>query len=178
MDQDWTGGLWVTQTAHNINPYSHANWPRCTILTRNRCFQVCHRGSVISTVQDKWHPVGFTSKKPLGCWEKLQDPQQRASISHPRPGIMEAHLGRNLKHNRDPEWPQNFWTSQNLNYWQAHWSLLAWFNFSLIHRPGWPSTNQMPSHNGQTIWLREKITMIRWCYWAIGSTNCPSWVNH
>ena len=30
-----------------------------------------------------------------------------------------------------------FHTSQNLNYWQVHWSLfLSRFDFSLIHRPG------------------------------------------
>jgi len=30
-----------------------------------------------------------------------------------------------------------FWTSQNLNCWQAHWSLfLSRFDFSLIHRLG------------------------------------------
>jgi len=34
-----------------------------------------------------------------------------------------------------------FWTSQDLNCQQAHWSLLlARFNFCLVHRPGWHST--------------------------------------
>ena len=32
---------------------------------------------------------------------------------------------------------KDFWMSHNLNCQQACWSLfLAWFNFSLIHRPG------------------------------------------
>ena len=34
----------------------------------------------------------------------------------------------------------DFQTSQDLNFWQACWSLwLARFNFHLVHRPGWHS---------------------------------------
>jgi len=44
-------------------PPSLCNPTRQTFLTRNGCFQIHHRSGLSQLCKDdKWHPVGFTSK--------------------------------------------------------------------------------------------------------------------
>jgi len=99
-------------------------------------------GAVLSQLckDDKWHPVGCMSKSLLDTeknykihdkellsviqgleeWRKILEGTQNTI------DVLNDH--RNLTY---------FQTSQNLNCQQACCSLfLAWFDFSLIHRPG------------------------------------------
>jgi len=43
--------------------------------------------------EDKWHPVGFTSKSLSHAERNCEIHDKRASISYLKPGRVEAHLG-------------------------------------------------------------------------------------
>ena len=99
-------------------------------------------GAVLSQLSkdSKWHPVGFTSKG-LDSAERnyaIHD-KELLSIIHSLEewrNILEGtkHMLEILNDHRNLMY---FWTSQDLNHWQACWSLwLARFDFHLVHRPG------------------------------------------
>src|SRR5882724_13314376 len=97
-------------------------------------------GAVLSQLckDDKWHPVGFTSKSPSSAKRnyKIHDKELLSIIR----GLEEwRHILERTKHTIEilnDHWNlMYFRTSQNLNHQQAHWSLwLAWFDFSLVHQ--------------------------------------------
>src|SRR5882724_3809290 len=99
-------------------------------------------GAVLSQLceDDKWHPVGFTSKSLSSAKRnyKIHDKELLSVIRDLEEWrhIMEGtkHTIEILNNNRNLTY---FWGSQNLNHQQACWSLfLSRFYFSLIHRPG------------------------------------------
>jgi len=89
---------------------------------------------------DKWHPVGFTSKS-LSSAERNYEIHDKELLSVIR-GLEEwRHILEGTKHTieilNDHRNLTYFQGSQNLNCRQACWSLfLSRFDFSLIHRPG------------------------------------------
>ena len=119
---------------------------------------------------DKLHLVGFTSRS-------LSDTERNYEIHNKE--LLSAIWGlKEWRHILEETWNmieilnnhrnlKDFWMSHNLNCQQACWSLfLAWFNFSLIHRPGQHSAKpDALSH--WVVHLRKKTIMIRWCYWPM-----------
>ena len=99
-------------------------------------------GAVLSQLceDDKWHPVGFTSKS-LSSAERNYEIHDKELLSVIR-GLEEwRHILEGTKHTievlNDHRNLTYFQESQNLNCQQALWSLfLSRFDFSLIHRPG------------------------------------------
>jgi len=99
-------------------------------------------GAVLSQLceDDKWHPVGFTSKS-LSSAKRNYEIHDKELLSIIQ-GLEEwRHILEGTKHTieilNDHRNLTYFWGSQNLNHWQACWSLfLSRFDFSLIHRPG------------------------------------------
>jgi len=99
-------------------------------------------GAVLSQLceDDKWHPVGFTSKS-LSSAERNYEIHDKELLSVIR-GLEEwRHILEGTKHTIEilnDHWNLTYFQgSQNLNRQQAHWSLfLSRFDFSLIHRPG------------------------------------------
>src|SRR5882672_10722492 len=99
-------------------------------------------GVVLSQLceDDKWHPVGFTSKS-LSSAERNYKIHDKELLSVVR-GLEEwRHILEGTKHTievlNDHRNLMYFRESQNLNRRQACWSLfLSRFDFSLIHRPG------------------------------------------
>src|SRR5882724_1527103 len=99
-------------------------------------------GAVLSQLckDDKWHPVGFTSKS-LSSAKRNYEIHNKELLSIIQ-GLEEwRHILEGTKHTieilNDHRNLTFFQGSQNLNRWQAHWSLfLSRFDFSLIHRPG------------------------------------------
>src|SRR5467141_4042313 len=99
-------------------------------------------GAVLSQLceDDKWHPVGFMSKS-LSSAERNYEIHDKELLSVVR-GLEEwRHILEGTKHTievlNDHRNLTYFRESQNLNHWQACWSLfLSRFDFSLIHRPG------------------------------------------
>jgi len=91
----------------------------------------------------KWHPKGFMSKGLYSAERNyaINDKELLSAIH----GLKEwQHILEGTKHMieilNDHRNLTYFWTSQDLNHQQAHWSLwLARFNFHLVHRPGWHS---------------------------------------
>ena len=85
----------------------------------------------------KWHPVGFTSKGLDAAKRnyKIHD-KELLSVIH---GLEEwRHILEGTKYKieilKDHQKLTHFWTSQNSNHRQAHWSLwLSHFDFSLVH---------------------------------------------
>jgi len=99
-------------------------------------------GAVLSQLcnDGKWHPVGFTSKG-LDSAKRNYEVHDKELLSVIQ-GLKEwRHVLEGTEHTieimNDHRNLVYFRMSQNLNLWQAHWSLwLAWFNFSLVHQPG------------------------------------------
>jgi len=99
-------------------------------------------GAVLSQLcnNDKWHPTGFTSKSLTKAKRNyvIHNKELLSVIQ----GLEEwRHVLEGAKHTieilNDHRNLTYFWTSQNLNCQQAHWSIYLWqFDFSLTHRPG------------------------------------------
>src|SRR5882672_9307338 len=89
---------------------------------------------------EKWHPVGFMSKS-ISSAKRNYEMHNKELLSIIQ-GLEEwRHILEGTKHTieilNDYQNLTYFQVSQNLNFWQAHWSLfLSRFDFSLIHRPG------------------------------------------
>src|SRR5882724_8351730 len=104
-------------------------------------------GAVLSQLckDDKWHPVGFTSKS-LSSAKRNYEIHDKELLSVIR-GLEEwRHILEGTKHTieilNDHQNLTYFRGSQNLNRQQARWSLfLSRFDFSLIHRPRQHSAN-------------------------------------
>src|SRR5882724_3259841 len=99
-------------------------------------------GAVLSQLcaDNKWCPIGFTSKSlsPAKRNYEIHDKklllvmQGLEEWRHILEGTV--HMIEILNDHRNLTY---FWMSQNLNCWQAHWSLsLSRFDFSLIHKLG------------------------------------------
>jgi len=107
-------------------------------------------GAVLSQLceDDKWHPVGFTSKS-LSSAERNYEIHDKELLSVVR-GLEEwRHILEGTKHTIEvlnDHWNLTYFReSQNLNRRQARWSLfLSRFDFSLIHRPGRHSAKPDP----------------------------------
>src|SRR5882672_5190793 len=99
-------------------------------------------GAVLSQLceDEKWHLVGFMSKS-LSSAERNYEIHDKELLSIIR-GLEEwRHILEGTKHTieilNDHRNLTYFRESQNLNCWQACWSLfLSRFDFLLIHRPG------------------------------------------
>ena len=99
-------------------------------------------GAVLSQLckDDKWHPVGFTSKS-LSSAERNYEIHDKELLSVIR-GLEEwRHILEGTKHTieilNDHQNLTYFRESHNLNCRQACWSIfLSRFDFLLIHRPG------------------------------------------
>ena len=91
---------------------------------------------------------------------------------------------------KELETQQRSWTTTGTSHtlghpkiWTTskHTSPYSWLSLTFLSSTGQGDTqpNQMLSpHNGQTIWLRKRRTVIGWCYQLINSANHLSWVNH
>ena len=99
-------------------------------------------GAILSQLckDDKWHSIGFTSKSLLSAERKYEIHDKELLLV--MQGLEEwrhilegtTHMIEILNNHRNLTY---FQTYQNLNCWQAHWSLfLSRFDFSLSHRPG------------------------------------------
>jgi len=81
----------------------------------------------------KWHPVGFTSKG-------LDSAKRNYAIQTRNGNIVLEGTKHTIEIINDHRNLTYFQMSQDLNHWQACWSLwLARFDFCLVHRPGWHS---------------------------------------
>jgi len=173
-------GLWGTQVAHNVDPHPHAAQPGYWIPTRNRCFRYA-TGAVLShCVKDnKWPLVGFTSKsfsdaernykihnkELLSVIQGLEEWRHILEGTQNTIEILNNH--RNLMY---------FWTCQ-IRTTGKHTGPYFWLSWLLSHSKTRVTLCQTGCSLtiGQTIWLRRKTTVTRWCYQLLNSTNLPSW---
>jgi len=89
------------KSSHHLDPHPCATQPRQTFLTRNGCFQIHHRSGLSQLCKDdKWHPVGFTSRASL-----MPKGTMRSTTKNSYQSSEAWKSGRSLTHNRDPEQP-------------------------------------------------------------------------